>query len=176
MPTESHRKQLVTVGNPAQETHSFESERELLYQILFDLRREVADLKRYVYQQRSGSGSEIEHLPQPSVSPRHDAVLYDDHNPSVKFGQRSSVDANVPYWEAEEVKEDEQPTLDGSVLSMSASLEGREGKMPQSLDDLERDMIRRALDVNNGRRKAAAEQLGISERTLYRKIKEYGLE
>lgn len=48
--------------------------------------------------------------------------------------------------------------------------------MPQSLDDLERDMIRRALDVNNGRRKAAAEQLGISERTLYRKIKEYGLE
>ena len=59
---------------------------------------------------------------------------------------------------------------------MSASLEGREGKMPQSLDDLERDMIRRALDVNNGRRKAAAEQLGISERTLYRKIKEYGLE
>jgi DNA-binding NtrC family response regulator len=94
----------------------------------------------------------------------------------VKFEQRSSVDANVPYWEAEEVKEDEQPTLDGSVLSMNASLEGREGKMPQSLDDLERDMIRRALDVNNGRRKAAAEQLGISERTLYRKIKEYGLE
>lgn len=176
LPTESHSKQLVTVGNPAHETHSFESERELLYQILFDLRREVADLKRYVYQQRGGSGSEIEHLPQPSVSPRHDAVLYDDHNPSVKFEQRSSVDANVPYWEAEEVKEDEQPTLDGSVLSMSSSLEGREGKMPQSLDDLERDMIRRALDVNNGRRKAAAEQLGISERTLYRKIKEYGLE
>ncbi|WP_444355573.1 helix-turn-helix domain-containing protein, partial [Prevotellamassilia timonensis] len=49
-------------------------------------------------------------------------------------------------------------------------------KMPQSLDDLERDMIKRALDMSNGRRKVAADQLGISERTLYRKIKEYGLE
>lgn len=174
LPTESHSKQLVTVGAPAKETHSFESERELLYQILFDLRREVADLKRYVYQQRGTT--EIEHLPQAPVTARHDAVLYDNGNPSVKFDQNSSVDANVPYWEAEEVKDDEQPTSGSSVLAVGNSAEGHEGKMPQSLDDLERDMIRRALDVNNGRRKAAAEQLGISERTLYRKIKEYGLE
>ena len=48
--------------------------------------------------------------------------------------------------------------------------------MPTSLDDLEREMVRRALEANKGRRKAAADQLGISERTLYRKIKEYGLE
>ena len=48
--------------------------------------------------------------------------------------------------------------------------------MPPSLADLERDMIKRALDMSNGRRKVAADQLGISERTLYRKIKEYGLE
>ena len=46
----------------------------------------------------------------------------------------------------------------------------------RSLDDLERDVIRTALDRNHGRRKAAAAELGISERTLYRKIKEYDLE
>ena len=59
---------------------------------------------------------------------------------------------------------------------MVESEEGKNEKMPKSLDDLERDMIRRALEANNGRRKVAAEKLGISERTLYRKIKEYGLE
>ena len=47
---------------------------------------------------------------------------------------------------------------------------------PPSLEQLERDLIRQALRSCHGRRKAAAEQLGISERTLYRKIKEYGLE
>ncbi len=50
-----------------------------------------------------------------------------------------------------------------------------EGKA-HSLADLERDVIRKALERNNGRRKAAAAELGISERTLYRKIKEYDLE
>ena len=50
------------------------------------------------------------------------------------------------------------------------------GKPSLSLDELEREMIKKALIVHNGRRKAAADELGISERTLYRKIKEYGLD
>jgi len=45
-----------------------------------------------------------------------------------------------------------------------------------SLDDLEREVIRKALDKHHGKRKAAAQDLNISERTLYRKIKEYGLD
>ena len=45
-----------------------------------------------------------------------------------------------------------------------------------SLDDLEREMIRKALDKHRGKRKYAAQDLNISERTLYRKIKEYGLD
>ena len=49
-------------------------------------------------------------------------------------------------------------------------------KEPETLEDNERETIRRALMRNDGRRKAAADELQISERTLYRKIKEYGLE
>jgi len=48
--------------------------------------------------------------------------------------------------------------------------------VPATLEETEREMIRRALERNQGRRKAAASELRISERTLYRKIKDYGLE
>jgi DNA-binding NtrC family response regulator len=63
-----------------------------------------------------------------------------------------------PIWEAEEIEDNNE-----------------QGTAP-SLEEVEKDMISKALLHNHGRRKAAAVQLGISERTLYRKIKEYGLE
>lgn len=172
LPTESHSKQLVTVGSATQDAHSFETERELLYQILFDLRREVAELKRYVYEQRGEKGN-VEQLSQTTPMNRDNLLL--KTQPSVKVNPQPVDDKNLPYWEAEEVKDDDTLT---SLVGTAQGVEkkDKDGKIPQSLDDLERDMIRRALEVNNGRRKVAAEQLGISERTLYRKIKEYGLE
>lgn len=174
LPTESHSKQLVTVGGANQETHSFEAERELLYQILFDLRREVAELKRYVHEQRAVG--KVEHLPQSPTIGR-EKVLY-NADASVEYTHPSNDKNVLSYWEAEEVKEDDPPStiIETGGEETNANNVKSNNKMPQSLDDLERDMIRRALDANNGRRKVAAEQLGISERTLYRKIKEYGLE
>lgn len=151
----------------ASASHSFEAERELLYQILFDLRREVADLKRYVHEHQATQS--VEHYTQTSATSAREGVLY-SNNASVELS-RPNVN-NLPYWEAEEVKDVEPPI----ATEMVESEEGKNEKMPKSLDDLERDMIRRALEANNGRRKVAAEKLGISERTLYRKIKEYGLE
>lgn len=159
LPKESHSKQLVMVGTPEKEAHSFEAEREILYQILFDLRREVADLKRYVYGQRKKD------LPEAPVANK--GFMLGNDNPSVKISQEEEP-SDVAYWEAEEVKDEESP-------SVGLQTKAKED-MPKSLDDLEKDMIRRALEENNGRRKVAADQLGISERTLYRKIKEYGLE
>lgn len=164
LPKESHSKQLVMVGSPEKETHSFEAEREILYQILFDLRREVADLKRYVY------GQTKKDLPEANVTNKG-FMLSNDH-PSVKVTSDDEP-TNVSYWEAEEVKDEDAPSSAG--LQNGDAGKAKED-MPKSLDDLEKDMIRRALEENNGRRKVAADQLGISERTLYRKIKEYGLE
>ena len=128
----------VPVGRPQEDGKLFSSEREILYQVLFDMKKDVTELKKLVHDIMSGSmqtaAVPVEPQPVPYVAPK-------PH----------------PVHEAETVEEAEAV------------------EEPMALGDLERQMIRRALERHGGRRKAAAADLGISERTLYRKIKEYGL-
>ena len=128
----------VPVGRPQEDGKLFSSEREILYQVLFDMKKDVTELKKLVHDIMSGNmqtaAVPVEPQPVPYVAPK-------PH----------------PVHEAETVEEAE--AVDE----------------PMALGDLERQMIRRALERHGGRRKAAAADLGISERTLYRKIKEYGL-
>lgn len=170
LPKESHSKQLVMVGNGATQgdAHSFEKEREILYQILFDLRRDVSELKRYVNEQQK----QTKPFSSSTQSAQEaNALLYNRETPM----NLASDDTNLPYWE--EIKDDtEQPSATTSTSPSANTAQQPSSSKPKSLDELELDMIKKALEMNNGRRKAAAEQLGISERTLYRKIKEYGLD
>lgn len=168
LPKESHSKQLVMVGSNTQsEEHSFEKEREILYQILFDLRRDVSELKRYVSEQQKQAKPFTTSTPQDQPN----ALLYNREAPM----NIPNDDNNVSYWE--EIKDDaEPPTSNANNTPSSTTTSAQSSAKPKSLDEIELDMIKKALDLNNGRRKAAAEQLGISERTLYRKIKEYGLD
>ncbi len=140
--------ELVAVNQRGAQAHSFENEREILYQILFDLRRDVTELKKYVHDNVQPS--------QKITSPQGSKQLtvYTPAGQDFRYDAASSA----PIQEAEEVKPSE------------------EVETARSLDELERDVIRQALERNHGRRKAAASELGISERTLYRKIKEYDLE
>lgn len=166
LPAESKGTQLVAVGDKTA-SHSFESEREILYQILFDLRRDVTELKRIVREQ------------QKEINAGHGTMT--SPNALTVFKQKSDHSATSPL-----LPKDEEPLSlweevsdDDPVPSTprNTSQQGEEEvKQVQSLDELERNLIQQSLRDNNGRRKAAAEQLGISERTLYRKIKEYGLE
>jgi transcriptional regulator with PAS, ATPase and Fis domain len=118
------------------EQKTFNSEREILYQVLFDMRKDVNDLKKLVHELMTGN--------MPMSMPDDTQVSYSRPVPAVH---------TVPnIQEAETVEE------------------------TMSLEDVERDMIRRALEKHNGKRKNAAADLKISERTLYRKIKEYNLE
>ena len=142
-------------------SHSYESEREILYKILYELRGNVSDLRQEMANLRkqldetqhlnsvggfnaklSSVANEEEHLPASEVHPvvRHHAVTL---NPL------PIVDA-----EAEEIAE------------------------PKSLNlnDFERKMVVEALEKNGGNRKKAARDLGISDRTLYRRIRQYGLD
>ena len=155
------------VGNSSSSGKTFESEREILYQILFDLRRDVTELKRLV-------NSNIGQM-QPT-SPT------------------GGSNVPVPYYPTEEVQ---YPTVqrvqtipDASVLpaptmnrSSSRVMEDDDIQDTEeyveeslSLNDLERETIRKALERHHGRRRNAAKDLNISERTLYRKIKDYGLD
>lgn len=138
IPEERPHNQLV-VSDPQVKEHSFENEREILYQILFDLRRDVTELKKTVNEQLKGQSCDL--------SDRKGLPAFNSHY----------VDPQT-FAEAEEVRDAE------------------ETKPILSLEEQEREAIGRVLEQNKGNRKLTAEQLGISERTLYRKIKEYDLE
>nr|CRY94807.1 hypothetical protein [uncultured prokaryote] len=98
-----------------------------------------------------------------------------DHGAQVKLTK--DTDTDFTYWDVEEVK-DETPSspTEKALVTNPATTAIEPQHTSVSLNELERDTIIRTLEACNGRRKATAERLGISERTLYRKIKEYGLE
>ena len=132
----------------------YTNERELLYKLLFDMRAEIGDLKRMVAElmHRAGAGTmesprDVKALlPSPSVTPAYEPHKYEPHH----YEPTTAV-----YAETEEVEE-----------------EPRE----RTKADVQREQIVRALRRNNGRRREAAAELFMSERTLYRKIKELGIE
>lgn len=127
------------------------NEREILYKVLFDMRTELADLKRLVIglAAKSHLTDEDEALVERLV--RSDNTAAEPAPARLALPEARSA----PYaFEPEDDLETEE------VLS---------------LQDSERDLIRKALEKHRNRRKNAAQELGISERTLYRKIKEYGL-
>ena len=142
---ERRSNQLVAVNSRSDNNRSFENEREILYQILFDLRRDVNELKKLVHEG---------HLHNESAAQK-------SGNTFTLLGHGFEKDTNTKeensYCEAEEI-------------------DAAEESQTRSLEHTERELIRKTLSQTNGRRKVAAEKLGISERTLYRKIKEYGLE
>ncbi len=117
-------QQSIQLARPQQTNDSFINEREILYKVLFDMKRDMTEMR----QQLNG-------------------LLANQTTPS-------SAPINQEEYQTVEEIHDE----------------------PTNIEQLEKDSIRRALEKNAGNRKAAAAALGISERTLYRKIKEYNIE
>ena len=128
------------------------SERELLYKILFDMRRDITDLKKLV-------GEIIGHDEVASHFNDHAA-----HIPEHLISEPQRQEGNRVVVRDREQPIDDEPFVHGEIMEESLSLQERE-----------LELIRRALDKHEGRRRNAAKELGISERTLYRKIREYGI-
>lgn len=125
---------------------TFGSEREILYQVLFDMRRDVTELKKLVN------------------------TLMAERGTTATVAPATTTPAPVPV-----------PTINISAtkqMPMDDDIQDTEEYVEEtlSLDEVEKEMIRKALDRHHGKRKNAAKDLNISERTLYRKIKEYGLD
>jgi transcriptional regulator with PAS, ATPase and Fis domain len=130
---------------------TFASEREILYKILFDMRSDMNELKKYVHENMHKNSEEGEvHATSSHVMPKfvHDVepIMADD-KPIRKYDPGDDI-------------QDTQEITEESL----------------SLADKEIEMIRKALEKHRGKRKYAAHELGISERTLYRKIKEFNIE
>ena len=138
------------------------TEREILYKFLFDMRQNISDLKTIVLellQNQTQTGA--------AVNTNHPAIikrLYDDDNQEVVTTSGSIITT------------DHQPTYAYNKPESGTEIaEHEEYEESLSIEETEKELIQKALKRHNNRRKSAAKELGISERTLYRKIKEYNM-
>lgn len=151
IPQDPESMELATVQH--QGSHSYESEREILYKILFELRGNVSDLRRDLTSLRK--------------------QLDDAHN----------IDTATRYAHAMPVISEADSHLPAYGVTTAPQTAPIEDVIADEINDTEslnlnelgRQMIEKALERNGGNRKKAAQELGISDRTLYRKIKQYGL-
>ena len=160
---------LPAVISKEKKESDFSSEREILYKILFDMKSDLNDLKKLTMElMKDGNKEKVqrdhEHLIKKIYGnedmvddyPEDDSealAILELEEPKISPAQPQPLPQEDKYHFAEEIEEEE--TL--------------------SLQDKELELIKKALERNKGKRKAAASELGISERTLYRKIKQYDL-
>ena len=154
IPEDPESTQLATISKPGQ--HSYESEREILYKILYELRGNVSDLRRNMTSLRK----QLDEARQLGGTAAYNSNFIAAENAQMPtLAPSASVQAYTPT-SAEEAEAEE---IKGEPESLN-------------LSDLGRQMVEKALERNGGNRKKAAQELGISDRTLYRRIKQYGLE
>lgn len=166
IPENQESTQLTTTTAPG--SHSYESEREILYKILYELRGNVSDLRREMADMRKkmDTPQALDNLsalngmhslggPETQGYGNTAAAIQQYHNQSNRFNSFQDV-------EAEEINDNEN-----AGISENDSL---------NLNDIGRHVVEKALERNGGNRKKAAQELGISDRTLYRRIKQYGLD
>jgi transcriptional regulator with PAS, ATPase and Fis domain len=143
----------------------FNSEREILYQVLFDMKKDMNELKKVVHGL----------VAKGAASPDVIADLNKDSLPT-KFAV-DSADMQLPVKYNEVAKPIfADPVVEKHIDVEDAIVDKDYEEEALSLEEVERNMIVKALNRHQGKRKLAAQELKISERTLYRKIKEYNLE
>lgn len=140
------------------EDKSFSTEREILYKILFDMKSDMNDLKKLVFDLIRKGEIDVDFG---ETNSRVIKNLFRESSNSDKI----PTDSEIP--EADYTQHQSRTDIQDTEAIIEESL---------SLSDKEVEMIKKALEKYNGKRKMAATELGISERTLYRKIKEYGIE
>lgn len=171
IPMDTHLPMVVNQPNSQKQT-DFGNEREIMYKILFDMRNDINDLKSLTSELIKNRGtadlsnqeknliSRI-YTPEPQQAANANSLLYfENNNTSNQNVQNPTIISNSDdtYEDFEDIEVEE---------NTPESL---------SLQNNEKDLIVKALEKHNGRRNRAADELGISQRTLYRKIKQYNLE
>ncbi len=155
---ESESAHLPAVVGSNFDEQAFNSEREILYKVLFDMKNDMNDLKNLVHDLMEHSGDHTQ------LSKDHSRIIqsiYSEQKPS-DFANADDAPIIISHY-----ADRSSPHIQDTEEFIEESL---------SLEDKEVEMIKKALQRHNGKRKYAAKDLGISERTLYRKINEYNLE
>lgn len=180
IPRDEETTQLATIPQSNNTSHSYENEREFLYKILYelrgnvsDLRREMGALRKQLDEARQLRGAEGFGNPTSvsSMSPTTYPAEFEKTQSITPAEGMMRHDTGIIRHEpgiirADEMGQSEPEEIEAEEIKENDSL---------NLDDLSKQMIEKALERNNGNRKKAAEELGISDRTLYRKINKYKL-
>ncbi len=142
----------------------FSNEREILYKVLFDMKSDLNDLKKLTLELMQNGSAKVQesnkNLIQKLYGQKEDTEIAFEE-PSV-----SGIPTQLNSHQEEFIEDDEEDYLFAETVEEEETLR---------LDAKEIELIKKALDRNKGKRKAAADELGISERTLYRKIKQFDL-
>ena len=142
----------------------FSNEREILYKVLFDMKSDLNDLKKLTLELMQNGSSKVQEANKGLIQkiygkPEENAIF--EEEPRVEMLPNQS---NIIQEEFED--DDDENYLFAETVDEEETL---------SLEAKEIELIKKSLERNKGKRKAAADELGISERTLYRKIKQYNL-
>lgn len=142
----------------------FSTERDILYKVLFDMKSDLNDLKKLTLElMKNGTKTQ-------DINPNLIQKVYGNKESEISFEEeiniKSIASQNQDQEEFDDDEEDNQEYLFAETVDDEYSLR---------LDQKEIELIKKSLEKNKGKRKAAADELGISERTLYRKIKQFDL-
>jgi transcriptional regulator with PAS, ATPase and Fis domain len=141
----------------------FSNEREILYKVLFDMKSDLNDLKKLTLELMQNGSSKVQEANKGLIQ-----KIYGKPEENTIFEEESNVEM-IPTQNniiQETFDDDEENYLFAEAIDEEETL---------SLEAKEIELIKKSLERNKGKRKAAADELGISERTLYRKIKQYDL-
>lgn len=169
IPMNSNLPVVVQKNNSGNSGSDFGSEREIMYKILFDMRNDINDLK-------SLTSELIKNRGNADLSSQEKNLISRIYTPEAQTSNPNSL----LYFENNNQNEVHHPTIvseDDHHFNDVEDIEIEEAKPESlSLQNNEKDLIIKALEKHKGRRNKAADELGISQRTLYRKIKQYNLE
>jgi transcriptional regulator with PAS, ATPase and Fis domain len=151
---------LPSVVRDSKSNSDFSTEREILYKVLFDMRSDLNDLKKLTLELIQ-NGSNIKETSQHLIT-----KLYGNEKADAHFDYEEQEEESHPALIPSQPYQKPEGYLEAETIEEEEILK---------LEQKEIEMIKKALEKNKGKRKAAADQLGISERTLYRKIKQFDL-
>ena len=144
IPEDIESTQLTTIGSQKESEHSFESEREILYKILFDLRNNVKELRQ-----------ELDIMKKKL---------------NMQTDMPATINKELPALPAEDAEAEEY--FEPQYVTTKAD---NNPKQSLNIEKMSKEYLERALERNNGNRKKAADELGISDRTLYRWLRQFGI-
>jgi transcriptional regulator with PAS, ATPase and Fis domain len=158
---------LPAVVNKTKSDSDFSNEREILYKVLFDMKSDLNDLKKLTMElMKSGNASDVQKKNEGLIQKIYGGDKELDYEPEIE--EEDSVLAIEPHnLYNQDIVDNNKDNFDFA--------EEIEEEETLSLQDKELELIKKSLEKHKGKRKLAADELGISERTLYRKIKQYDL-